>query len=179
MLILGAFLIISGTQLFKWSINAQMLSTIHKPQVFRNPFTKTIINLLWLTMLMAGLWCLWQESYIIVIPILGYFCWSLFYNFKKRIIKNLFLVYKQLRQLNPEMNEDEILKETISTYFRTLGWDELRIDMAIRSILEVDKDIKRVVKKILVLENSKNLQVSIKDYSKEEKMIDDVFNEVM
>jgi len=189
MLILGIILTIVGFLIFQWGANALNKSFWERPLIFNNPIAVLIIYLLWIGLLIGGLVLLWKVNPIIVGIILGgyFILWVIgrFLESEKAKIKRIFRTYKQLKLFRLKATEQGILKETAQLYFRSLRWDEDKINRILKILFEEDedkiKDIKSLTRSILIFERPSDDLVGsdIKSFftksTKRDKLIDEVY----
>lgn len=193
MLITAILLTISGFLIMQWSINA--MSQTFKPLIFYKPGAVILIYLLWLGLLIGGLYCFWQVNYLIVMILVGIFLLltvnGLYLGSEKMKAKKICKIYKQLKLYQPFADELEILKTTANIYFQNLHWDKNKIDLVLESIFErdvilKDRDIKNLISSIFIWEDSSS-EVLRSDFNfekynrkgeKRDKVIEKAYNSV-
>jgi membrane protein implicated in regulation of membrane protease activity len=193
MLILGIILTILGIIVLQWMAKAMSEPFYNRPLILYRTIPTLIITLLWIGLLIGGLYSFWQVSSKIVFFIVGGFVTLYIVNhflgsYKNRA-KKFFQIYKQLKVYRPRTKEEDILRETVILYAQNLHWDEERIDSALRFIFDEKerkvKDVKDLLNSLFILENSSdvlgynfNFKKYMKESSRKEAAIDWAYKKV-
>ncbi len=135
MLIVPIFHTVLGFIIMQWSVNA--MSQTFKPLIFYKPVAVAIIYLFWLGLIINGLYCFWQVSYLIVLILLSVFLY-------------LMLTGLYLGSEKTKAKKQKIIQSTAKAYFQYLRWNKVRTDMILESIFEKariskDWDIKDLI----------------------------------
>ncbi len=193
MLIAAILLTVLGFIIMQWSVNA--MSQTFKPLIFYKPVAVVIIYLLWLGLIIGGLYCFWQVSYLIVLILVSVFLLlilaGLYLGSEKTKAKKICKIYKQIKLYQPLAEEQKILQSTARVYFQNLRWDKAKIDMTLESIFKKDRisndrDIKDLISSIFIWENPSadgfgsgfNFEQYMKKHDKTSKAIDSAYNSV-
>jgi len=164
MLLTGILLLIAGIVVFRFVANGQSKSFIDRPMLFNNGIAVLLLHLVWLVLLGLGLYFLWQVQPLIVLVlicvyialwILGYFMGS-----TKSKARKVFKIYKQLKLYKPQSSQQEICALTATSYYKSLNWNERKIQMTVEAILEnkteEDTDIKDIAQSIFNFETNRS-----------------------
>ena len=193
MLPLGIVLIIVAILVFRFVSNGMSQSLMTRARVFNNTGIVIFLQLLWLSLLILGLYVIWQVQPTIVLVLVGIYAilwvFGYFMGSKKSKVTKIFKIYRQLKLYRPEQDSLSHYKQAATTYFQSLNWEERRIQMTVETMLEDktedDTDIKDITKSIL---NFENLDTSLgqnfdfkrylKQSAKEQQVIDTAYTKI-
>jgi len=140
MIIIGIILTVLGIVVLQWSARAMSEPFYNRPLIFHKTVPVLIINLLWIGLLVGGLYSFWQVSYKIVIFLVGGFAllWvaNYFLSSHKNRAKKFFRIYKQLKIYRPQAEEKDILRETARLYLQNLRWDQEKVEHTLKFIFD-------------------------------------------
>ncbi len=168
MLILGVILTIFGVIILQWSAKAMSMPFYIRPLIFCKTIPVLIINLLWISLLVGGLYSFWQVSYKIVLFLVGSYAalsivGYLLGSYKNKA-KKFFQIYKQFKIYRPQTKEEDILRETAKLYFQNLRWDTEKINYTLNFIFEEKgckvKDVKDLFRLVLIFEEPRDYFVT-------------------
>ena len=192
MLALGIVLTILGAITMEWSTKEQAKSVFEQPKIFHRTIVANTITLVWIGLLIGGLYCLWQYNPKIVMAIIGFYTVPRIFAYlykesnDRSRAKNVFRIYKQLKLCLPSASDEDIYEQTASMYFRTLRWDEDRIETLIKMMFGdrmVYEDIKDLASFILDLEkpgdSSRGFEKRMEYLAKTDKAIDRAYSAII
>jgi Ca2+/Na+ antiporter len=194
MIILGIILVILGFVVMMWSSKAAGEGPLGRPLAFNNPVFVVFVILLWLGLLAAGFYLIWQTSYIIALVSIGVFIlfwlFGLYMGREKVQAKRIFKIYKKLKLFRPNATDDELYQETAKLYYRQLRKDEREI----KSIFEIIfprtdsdfgkfEDVKRLANMLLAMENPSvgsgfDYQKHFKRFDKRERVVEAAYKSI-
>jgi hypothetical protein len=140
LLIIGLSLVIIGVLQFLWVMNYLDKNILDWPSILLKPFIRKLISILWILLLMIGLYFIWQVHQNIVLILIAVFIILAIYkslaNSLKTKAKTIINLYKGVRKAHPLTNENELLEYTARKFLEKQGYKESRINSIIKSISE-------------------------------------------
>lgn len=189
MLLAAILLTLFGFIIMQWSIKAN--KQMDKAPIFFNPFAVIIIYILWIGLIISGLYCFWQVNHLFVFIIaVIYFLFVITRNYlrsdTRKAIK-ICKIYKQIKLLQPLTNEQDVLKSTARKYFENIRWEKFDIDRTLDIMFNKfnryqEKNIKELIFNILIFDDPYpgfSLKYDFKKDDKREKAIEKAFNAIL
>jgi|SRR3989344_8145451 len=160
MIFLGIILAALGIWIFRWMGKSMDEPFYNRPLIFRKTIAVLIIQVIWMGLLVGGLYCFWQTNHKIVYFLIGgyIFLWFLgrFMGSDVNKAKKFFKTYKQLKIFRPQTEERDIWHETAKIYLKSIGWDDEKIGYTVNTLFNseilVGKNVKDFVRFLFVLE---------------------------
>lgn len=187
MLIYAILLTVSGFILMNW-VSHESTKTV-KIGIFKSPQIGDILTLLYIVLLIGGLYCFWQVNYLIVLIICSLFLFGHLAgrNTTEKKARKICQYYKMAKQLTPLQDEQVLMRTTVIVYLTKLGYKDQQIDSVLNGVfsnrMPPIKDIKEVIWRTLTYENvyldgwytQNNDQ---KEFDKKSKAIDKAYESV-
>jgi hypothetical protein len=159
LLILGLILIILGVLQFNWVMKWSDKHMLERPLIFLKPILGKLISLLWLFLLVIGLYFVWQVNNTIGVGLTAALIILVIIKFKTRSIENkakiIINLYKEIRETHLQTDEEETLKLTARKFLEMQGYNETGIS----SITELISSISERTSGILRIDNIEDLAV--------------------
>lgn len=150
MLIFGLILIILGVLQFIWVMKWSGKHMLERPLIFLQPILGKFVCLLWLFLLVIGLYFVSLVNYNISFVLIVAFIILVIFTFKTRSIKTkakiIINLYKGIRKTHPQSNEGEALELTARKFLEMQGYNEISINSIIKSISSISERLFGIVK---------------------------------